>query len=341
MHKKFIIAIALFSVLLAFSGCGKKQYGFNIGIKELRTDIEPGQYEIETLIAPAWGNADGQVGLADPPGPYDSEVFESGPEYFYADAGGRVFIVDEYNIRTIQYSPVGDFVMNYPTELPRHITSDNEGILYFSCSSGNMLCYDLSGKLLRSWSYKEKPADWGEQEWYPGNIPIIGNDDYLYMIGNEEVSDEKRVSVTRWDKQGYPLASFLLGKEAVGEVAFVDEYGRFFTKGYDNKIEVFDANGKHVRAIPINTSDNLSRILGIDSNNNLYILLMNSTDSRDWYVFKYSSNGDPVARLDLNSYDLDLEPLWQLNGAGQLFMMSVPDYYRASERTLKIYKVDL
>ena len=60
----------------------------------------------------------------------------------------------------------------------------------------------------------------------PGDRPVIGNDDWLYMISERRVVDRYHITVTKWTKDGSPVSSFILNEKATGPDVGIDEGGR-------------------------------------------------------------------------------------------------------------------
>lgn len=202
------------------------------------------------LTAP-YGNAESQVGV-------DREGFGTGPAAFFAGINGDEFLLlDQVNDRIARsrFGRVRSLVRLNGRELPRGITTDDEGMLYLLAQERRQYIlkkYDLNGSLISERRLDSIPVDSNNYAYLmvrqPNLYIIIGDTTYqltddgktIKHFGVPFASHLEFVDVQKTDEQTYvatirsatgaPVFSFELDRPQYVSVdsVFVDEANRIY-----------------------------------------------------------------------------------------------------------------
>jgi DNA-binding beta-propeller fold protein YncE len=170
------------------------------------------------------------------------------PRGIAADAAGNLYVADLGNSRIQKFSPEGEFLKTFGKsgtsegELrePNGITVDSAGKIYVADALNHRLIrFNADGNFEKQWSGPE-PGFYGPRD------VAIGPNKQLYVL------DQGRSRVVRLDPESENFAEW--GQKGTGEGEFDDPTGLavgddrvFVTDAANNRIQVFDLDGKFIR----------------------------------------------------------------------------------------------
>lgn len=349
VKKKFAGAlISLILLGLVVTSCGKnhkEDYTFNYKTKELKTNIKFSDFEIETVVSPKWGSGDGEVAFNPEPHYNHPEASPSGPSDLCINSEGVIFINDVFNARVASFTNDGKFLRNYayPRKESASIAA-NKTTIFFRYNDGAVVSFDLGGSKVAEWNSVKKPDGWTESTgWYAGNLPYIGCDEKLYMIGKEAADGGAYfTTVTKWEDNGTPIGSFEFDKKDDSDrILTTDAVGNFYTIGDTfNIINVYDSEGRFINSIDIAsqdiTQDFKPKEIYIGSDGSFYMLL------NTWYAYKYDSNGKLKAGYNVS------ETLKSAPGTGSiqfeggfLYFLNSPSIFEVPSKSMDVIRIEM
>lgn len=170
------------------------------------------------------------------------------PRGIAADAAGNLYVADWGNSRIQKFSPEGEFLKTFGKsgtnegELrePNGITVDSAGKIYVADALNHRLIkFNADGNFEKQWSGPE-PGFYGPRD------VAIGPNKQLYVL------DQGRSRVVRLDPESENFTQW--GQKGTGEGEFDDPTGLavggdrvFVTDAANNRIQVFDLDGKFIR----------------------------------------------------------------------------------------------
>lgn len=170
------------------------------------------------------------------------------PRGIAADAAGNLYVADLGNSRIQKFSPEGEFLKTFGNpgtsegELrePNGITVDSAGKIYVADALNHRLIkFNADGNFEKQWSGPE-PGFYGPRD------VAIGPNKQLYIL------DQGRSRVVRLDPESENFTQW--GQKGTGEGEFDDPTGLavggdrvFVTDAANNRIQVFDLDGKFIR----------------------------------------------------------------------------------------------
>ncbi|MEJ7699209.1 MAG: NHL repeat-containing protein [Pyrinomonadaceae bacterium] len=170
------------------------------------------------------------------------------PRGIAADAAGNLYVADLGNSRIQKFSPEGEFLKTFGKsgtsegELrePNGITVDSAGKIYVADALNHRLIkFNADGNFEKQWS-GPTPGFYGPRD------VAVGPNKQLYVL------DQGRSRIVKLDPESENFAEW--GQKGTGEGEFNDPTGLavggdrvFVTDAANNRIQVFDLDGKFIR----------------------------------------------------------------------------------------------
>ena len=219
------------------------------------------------------------------------------------DSKGYIYIADRFNYRIQKFSLDGKFVtrwgksgnQNGEFNMPDEVAVDSKNFVYVLEKNYNRVQkFDSNGQFICSWDN----ADNANQLNHPESI-AISSDDFVYVADTRNNRIIKYSSngffLNKWGEEGKEIGDF---NTPMGMCA--DISGNIYVADKtNNRIQTILRNGDIRIFTVIQSGWKDPSYICVDSNGNLYVLVLIDNDSfTDYQVLKYNTNGLLIAQWE-------------------------------------------